>query len=139
MATFGKASLAQRATLHPDLQKVLDEAIKTFDFSIHCSFRNKQDQDAAFASKASKVKWPNSRHNITPNTEAADCLPYPFKKEDWKDLSRFARMMGHLESAAVRLGIPVELGMDWDMDQSTIDESFRDYPHIQLKRPVRKV
>lgn len=139
MYSFGILSNLHRSTLHPDLQAVLDEAIKTFNFSITCGFRNKADQEKAFNDKASKVHWPDSRHNVTPYTEAADLCPYPFKKEDWKDIARFARMMGHVESAAVRLGIAIELGMDWDMDSSTIDEGFKDYPHVQLKRPVRKI
>jgi peptidoglycan L-alanyl-D-glutamate endopeptidase CwlK len=136
--SFGIKSNLQRATLHPDLQAVLDEAIKTFNYSIDCGWRGKEAQDKAVRDKASKVNWPNSRHNVTPS-EAADLLPYPFKQEDWKDLARFARMMGHVEAAAAKLGIPIELGMDWDMDSKTIDESFKDFPHVQLKRPVRKI
>lgn len=132
MPSFGYASLKQRDTLHPDLQKVLDEAIKTFDFSITCGHRNKTDQDKAVASKASKLSYPNSKHNKIPSL-AADLLPYPFdSKTDWKDLARFARMMGHVESAAKRLGIRIRLGMDWDQDTKTIDESFKDFPHVEL-------
>jgi peptidoglycan L-alanyl-D-glutamate endopeptidase CwlK len=136
MPNFGYGSLKQLDTIHPKLQAVLKEAIKTFDFSVTCGFRNEKDQNAALQSGASKLAWPKSRHNTYPS-EAADLLPYPFQpSEDWKDTARFAMMMGHVEAAAQRLGIPIELGMDWDMDQKTIDESFRDFPHVQLKRPI---
>ncbi len=132
MANFGYSSLKQRDTLHPDLRMVLDEAIKYYNFTIVCGYRNKIDQNKAFQDKTSKLQYPNSKHNKIPSL-AADLTPYPFDpKNDWKDLARFARMMGHIEAAAKRLGISIRLGMDFDQDGSTIDESFKDFPHVEL-------
>lgn len=133
MFPFGKKSLEVRSQLHPDLQKVVDEASKTFNFSLICGHRNKEDQNRAFAEGNSKVQWPNSRHNSTPS-EACDAAPYEKTGVPWKDSYRFARMMGHIEAAAVRVGVEIELGMDWDMDGNTIEHSFKDFPHFQLKK-----
>ena len=130
---FGPQSKAELVTIHPELQKVLVEASNTFNFTIICGHRNKAAQDKAFKEGNSKVQWPNSRHNSWP-AEAADCVPYDKTGIPWKDVYRFARMMGHIEAAAIRLGIEIELGMDWDMYGNTIEHSFRDFPHIQLKR-----
>lgn len=132
---FGYGSLKQRDTLHPDLKKVLDEASKTFNFTILCGYRNEEDQNKAYKEGNSKVKWPDSRHNTYPS-EAVDCVPYDKTGVPWKDVYRFARMMGHIEAAAIRVGVQIELGMDWDMDGDTVEHSFKDFPHVQLKRPV---
>ena len=133
MYPFGKKSLEVRSQLHPDLQKVVDEASKTFNFSLICGHRNKEDQNKAFAEGNSKAQWPNSRHNSTP-AEACDVAPYEKTGVPWKDLYRFARLMGHIEAAAVRVGVEIELGMDWDMDGNTIEHNFKDFPHFQLKK-----
>lgn len=130
---FGYGSLKQRDTLHPDLQKVLDEASNTFNFTIICGYRDKEAQDKAVKDGASETEWPKSRHNVYPS-EAADCVPYDKTGVPWKDVYRFARMMGHIEAAAARVGVEIELGMDWDMDGDTIEHKFKDFPHVQLKR-----
>lgn len=132
MPTFGEQSLRQLATVHPDLRRVLEDAIRYTDFRVLCGHRGEQEQNAAVANGASKLRWPKSMHNSQPSM-AADLLPWPFDYgQDWKDLPRFARMMGHVESAAKRLGVKIRLGIDWDRDGKTIDETFRDYPHVEL-------
>jgi peptidoglycan L-alanyl-D-glutamate endopeptidase CwlK len=128
MYSFGVRSKLIREQLHPDLQMVCDEVIKVYNISLICGYRGEKDQNKAFAEGKSKVKFPNSRHNIFPNTEAVDAAPYPL---DWKNIKRFVEMAEHFKDAAERLGIEIECGADW--------VSFRDYPHIQLKRPVRKI
>lgn len=120
--SFGKKSLEQRETLHPDLKKVVDETAKTFNCSIICGHRNEQDQNEAFVHGKSKLKWPNSRHNSYPS-EAVDLTPYPC---DWNALEEFREMAKHVLQAAKNVGVEVEWGGLW--------ASFRDYPHFQLKK-----
>ena len=55
---FGKTSSINLRQIHPDLQEILNEAIKYIDFSIICGHRNKADQDAAWHSGRSKKKFP---------------------------------------------------------------------------------
>ena len=40
MPSFGERSLACYATLHPDLKRICDEAIKVTDFAIICGHRD---------------------------------------------------------------------------------------------------
>ena len=131
MPNFSYGSLKQLDTLHPDLRKVLEEAIKTFDFSVICGFRNEVDQEKAFKDGVSDKHWPESKHNTVPS-RAADCVPYDKTGIPWKDVYRFARMMGHIEAAAVKLGVRIRLGMDWDMDGDTVEHKFKDFPHVEL-------
>ena len=49
MPIFGKNSLKQLDTVHPDLRKVLEEAIKTYDFSVICGHRGEAEQNKAVA------------------------------------------------------------------------------------------
>lgn len=134
MNTWGEFSLKNRATLHVDLQRVIDEALKTTNMRCQCGHRGEDAQNAAVANGTSKLRWPNSKHNSQPSL-AVDLLPWPFDfDKDWKDRSRFARMMGHVESAAKRLGIPIRLGLDFDGDERTdVDEEWKDFPHVELK------
>jgi len=131
MPQFGKASLAQRATLHPKLQRVLDEVIKVVDVAIVEGHRGKEAQNAAVRDGLSKVRWPNGKHNSWPS-RAADLAPWPI---DWRAGERphlrFAFMMGVVYKCARDLGIRVRFGMDWNQN-FIVDESFVDLPHVEL-------
>lgn len=132
MPTFGSASEAQLQTCHPHLQKVLREAIKYFDFSVVEGHRGKEAQNAAYAKGLSKVRWPNGNHNKSPSL-AADIAPYPI---DWSDkrgaIERFVFMQGVVWACAERLGIKIRLGLDWNRNLDMRDETFRDYPHVEV-------
>lgn len=126
MPSFSARSRERLATCHPDLIRLMNEAISTapsdMDFTILCGFRNKSDQDAAVAAGNSTTPWPRSRHNATPS-QAVDIAPYPV---DWNDLGRFRKLSAHIKATAARLGIPIEWGGDW--------KSPVDMPHYQLRR-----
>jgi len=126
MPAFGKRSLDCLSTCHPDIQRLMHEAIRTatpdLDFAVICGHRSKADQNAAVAAGNSKTPWPRSRHNTMPS-EAADIVPYPI---DWNDTARFRKLAAHVKATADRLGIAVEWGGDW--------KSFVDMPHWQLPK-----
>ena len=119
MPTFGENSTKNLKELDPDLQAVLEEAIKHYDFSIVCGHRGMEDQNQAFKDGFSKVRWPNSMHNKSPSL-AADIIPYP---SGYSDIGEFFKMITYVYQAASELGIPIEWGGHWKM---------KDYPHIQL-------
>lgn len=119
---WGKKSLEQRATLHPDLQKVVDETAEEINCTILCGHRNKKDQNAAFDKGTSKVRWPNSRHNTFPS-QAVDLVPYPL---DWYNIKAFKELAIIVKEAAKKVGVEIEWGGDW--------VKFKDYPHFQLKK-----
>lgn len=120
MPMFSNRSLQLIEELHPDLQRVLVEAIKYTDFTVLEAHRGKADQDAAYSRGASTVKWPHSKHNATP-ARAVDLAPYPV---DWKDVERFAELAGVIKVVAAQLGIRVRWGGNW--------KSFVDRPHFEL-------
>jgi len=128
MPSFGKTSSANLATCHPDIQRVLNEAIKYVDFSVTCGHRGQVEQDAAFAAGNSKLKYPNGEHNKTPSN-AVDVAPYPL---NWNDAEAFTLLSGVIYGVACTMGVKLRLGADWDGDFNTLEHSFKDRPHIEL-------
>lgn len=130
MPAFGKDSLAHRATLHPELQRLLDEAIQHVDFAITCGHRGKAAQDKAVAEGKSKTPWPISKHNASPSL-AVDVAPYSGGIL-WDDLEGFTLLAGILKGLSLAMKIPIRLGIDWDGDLVVKEHSFKDRPHIEL-------
>lgn len=132
---FGKASLAALSTCTPNIQRLLATAIRMapryLDFGVLCGHRGEADQNAAFASGNSKKRWPDGDHNIFPSP-AADIKPSsPWVPNDWKDHVRFARIIGFIECVSVDLCIPIRVGLDWNGNGRSIDESFKDLGHME--------
>lgn len=128
MPKFSKASKEHLNRLHSDLQKILVEVIKVFDFKIICSFRGRDEQMTAYRKGTSKLQWPNSKHNKLPSM-AADIVPYPIS---WKNTSRFLMLMGAVKMTAHNLGIKIRLGGDWNSNNDPSDDSFSDLCHVEL-------
>jgi peptidoglycan L-alanyl-D-glutamate endopeptidase CwlK len=134
MPTFGAASRARLATLHPHLQAVLVEAIKHRDFVIVSGHRGEADQNRAFAEGKSKLRWPASKHNRLPSL-AVDVAPFsPGVRGgiDWNDRAAFASLAGFIAGIAAAKGVKLRWGGDWDSDGATADERFVDMPHLEL-------
>lgn len=129
MPSFGKRSKEKLATLHPDLQKILNIAIKYVDFTILEGHREKEIQDMYYEQGKSKVQFPNSKHNSSPS-EAVDVAPYPI---DWEDHDRFRALAFFIKGIGASNGITLRLGADWDGDFTAKDQTFHDLPHIELK------
>src|SRR5262245_9456508 len=132
---LGPISEYNLMTCSPRLQILINEAIRRaprwLDFAVTCGHRNQVDQEKAFKEGKSKLRWPDSKHNQLPS-KAVDIRPAsPFTVDDWKDQLRFARVIGFIESVALDLNIPIRLGLDFDGDGKTIDETFVDIPHIE--------
>ena len=135
MPILSQKSLAQLATCHPDLQRVVREAIKYFDFTVIEGHRGKDAQEAAYAKGLTKVRWPNGKHNQTPSL-AVDIAPYPIDwSESKKAHERFVYMAGIVMATAARMGVRLRWGGDWNQNQDMRDEGFRDYPHFELVLP----
>lgn len=124
---FGAASKKEYKQLHPLLQKLCDEVIKTYDIKILDSSRNKDQQEYAFRKGTSKVHFGDSAHNWTPAV-AMDVIPMDMK--NWDDIPAFIRMGKHIVATAKRLGIPIRWLGDPNRDGNTKDGW--DYPHFEL-------
>lgn len=146
-------------TCHRDIQAVMNEAIKHYDFSVLFGTRTPEEQFELFKKgrrvvigdgsdpnnyeiykKSEVVTFKDgfikkSRHNYYPS-KAIDIAPYPI---DWKDLNRFYFLAGHILLIAdqmLRQGkITHNLvwGADWDDDRDFKDHIFMDYPHFQIE------
>lgn len=133
--SFGAESMRQRATCDPRLQRLLDEAIKYFNFAIVEGHRGEAAQNIAYAKHLSEVPWPLGKHNATPS-RAADLAPFPVDwREGEKPHLRFAMMMGVVLVCARQLGIKVRFGLDWNRNLDPRDENFIDMPHVELDEP----
>ena len=140
MPAFSKKSKALLEQCHPDLQQVLNEAIKIFDFSVTEGARTKEQQ--AKYVKEGKSKTMNSKHIPKYYKEikkecsfAVDIVPYPV---DYNDRERFCVMAGIVLGIAKvfnDLGIirsEIRWGGDWNKNNITKDEGFSDLPHFEI-------
>ena len=136
MPSFGQKSKDKLKTCHPDLQRVMEEAIKEYDFTVIYGQRSVEEQfelykkgreykDGQWVKVGATVtnldgKTKKSMHNYSPSL-AVDIAPYPI---DWNDLKRFKEMADVVKKTAEKLGVKIAWGGDW--------KSFKDYPHVEL-------
>lgn len=125
-------SLTLLKAAHPQLQKLARAvAAKGVPFRVICAFRGKRDQERAFATGMSKVRWGQSAHNFFPSV-AIDVAPGWDGPLRWSDLKGFDAVGRAFVATARELDIPIRWGADWDRDGQSTDESFVDRPHIEL-------
>lgn len=120
MPALSKRSRDNRDQCHPALRLVIDEAAKSFDFTVICGVRDKANQETAYRDKKSKARFGQSPHNFEPAL-AFDAVPYPI---DWNDTKRFKAMAEVMKAAAVKVGVKITWGGDF--------KSFTDMPHFEL-------
>ncbi len=128
MPSFGKNSERNLETCHTDIQIILREAIKTIDFSVISGHRGPKEQNEAFISGNSKLKYPESKHNGFPS-KAVDIVPYPC---NYNDLGSFYLLAGYITRVAEEKGIKIRHGGDWDGDWKTKDQTFNDLGHFEI-------
>jgi hypothetical protein len=165
MPNLSNSSKEKLDTCDPQLIKLVNEAIKYFDFTVICGHRNKEDQDKAVAAGNSKTPWPTSPHNSLPS-RAVDLYPYSevygllldspkvkqiiAKKDNLNLVStideakinayireEFCRLAQTMSVCAQQLGIEITWGADWDNDGDRLEQSFIDLPHFELKSQVQ--
>ena len=131
MPQFGSTSRTRLETCHQDLQTIFNYVIKSFDCTIICGYRDKKAQNKAYDDGFSKVRFPNSKHNLSPSI-AVDVIPWPIEWENTKRMKYFA---GYVMGIAKVLGYELVSGLDWDNDTILKDHTFKDHPHFQLVIP----
>ena len=126
--SLGASSKVKLATCHPDLRRLVEAVAAGIDagdlatagvrdLTVVCGYRGQAEQDAAFRDGASKLRWPNSRHNSVPSL-AVDLAPFPL---DWADRERFQVLRGYVLAKAAQLGIKLRT-IAWDL------------PHYEIPR-----
>ena len=141
MFRLSERSLKILSECDKDLQKIVFELLKTYDITVvhNGGHRNKTLQDNLFKMGASKVEFPNSKHNKKPS-QAMDIAPFPL---DWGNrtdaakhnqiaIRRFYYMAGKVDEIARNFGISVRWGGDWDQDNDFFDQRFNDLVHFEL-------
>lgn len=141
MPAFSKKSLGMLQQCHPDLQKVMMEAIKIIDFSITEGARTKEKQLEYY--KTGKSKTMNSKHLPKYCSEfgkeysfAIDIVPYPV---NYDDRERFCLLAGIVLGMAKvlldqgKITHRIRWGGDWSENFITKDEKFSDMPHFECK------
>ena len=133
MYKFSDKSLEKLSSCHPDLQKLMKEAIKysVIDFGISCGTRNQKEQDEAYRTGRSKLQYPNSKHNQTPSL-AVDVFAYVGGKVSW-ELKYYYYLAGVIMTTAKKLDIDIRWGGNFNENGSFSDDSFVDCPHFELK------
>lgn len=126
--TFGKASKASRAKLHPLLCSIVDAAIQEIDFKILDATRGRAMQTRAFLQGKSKASFGQSAHNYVPAI-AVDLFPAPY---DWENYEAFDRLSEIVMRIAKEKGIPLRWGGDWNMDGDKTKSDAWDKPHFEL-------
>ena len=140
---YGARSVQRLETCHPVLQRIADEAlmISPYDISIIHGWRDLVEQNTLYAAGASKLKFPDSRHNKTSDpsvieqarmSDAIDFAPYINGGIDWNDTHIFGVVAGVFMSVAKGMGYTLRWGGDWDSDGSTKDQSFMDWGHLEI-------
>jgi peptidoglycan L-alanyl-D-glutamate endopeptidase CwlK len=143
MYNFSNSSKEKFDTLHEDLQTILSNLIKFYDFSIIEGHRSLETQQKYFKDGKSKLDGINqkSKHQSYPSM-AVDIMPYSKGtnafEDNEKERARFYMMMGMVKAISMDLkekGLithDVRFGLDWDGDNTFRDQTFDDLPHFEL-------
>lgn len=126
---FSERSKRNLAECRPELVKLFTRVNEIVPCEIIEGKRDKDEQDALFDKKLTKVKWPNSKHNKEPLSWAADVCPLPI---DWNNKEKFILFAGVVLGVAAEMGIKCRWGADWNRNFDLRDETFLDMPHFEL-------
>lgn len=121
MPSFGTRSNLNLNEAHPDLQRVMREAIKHTDFTIIEGYRGEAEQNKAKAEGKSNAAFGQSPHNFTPAL-AVDVMPYPEAFQ--ASQARWDEVGAAILAAAKRLKIDVTWGKHFT--------KLVDQPHFEL-------
>ncbi len=108
MPSFSTTSLSHLRECHPDLQRLFARVVLTHDCAVIDGHRSEREQNKAFHAGRSKLRFPQSRHNLQP-AMAVDVVPFPIP-DDWGatdplELARFYFFAGFVKATAHEMGI----------------------------------
>jgi len=131
---FSSRSTERLETCHPDLVLLMNEALADpecpSDMSILCGYRGEEEQNAAFESGASQLRYPQSRHNREPSL-AVDVAPY-VGGITW-DWQYYYPLADHIKATWARLSESGQLSGDYRLQWGGDWTSFKDGPQWELR------
>lgn len=140
MFTFGKSSEQRLDGVHPDLVRVVRRALgyQVMDFSVMEGLRSFERQKQLVAEGASKTMDSKHLRQMDGSGHAVDLYPFPIdmakvNKGSPVEIVRFGLLAGLMMCAAQEEGVKIRWGADWDNDGQTLDHSFFDAPHFELR------
>ena len=132
MRIWGRKSQRVYDTLDPRLQewvtRVRDEVV---DISLLYGHRDRETQNTMFEAGASKLRYPDSKHNRKPSL-AVDLQPSPRPLKDNKLWGALGYIAGRGEDIAADMGLTLRWGGDWDRDGDLTDQDFDDLFHWEI-------
>lgn len=130
---WGNRSQQVLSELDPRLASIMTTILhEVADISLICGFRDQEEQDEAYETGRSKVRWPNGKHNRLPS-KAVDFQPWPVPERREKLWASLAYIAGHAIQIGRRRGLVVRWGGDWDGDGDLTDQNFDDLYHLEIK------
>jgi peptidoglycan L-alanyl-D-glutamate endopeptidase CwlK len=135
MAEFSQKSLSKLDTCHHDLQILAKYVVKYWDCSVIHGLRTKEEQDDLYAKGYSKLKFPNSKHNVLPLSHAVDLVPYPSLYSSEKNTLAFSGYVLGVADFLYETGVikhRIKSGGDWNLDRDYDDTRFWDPLHFEI-------
>jgi peptidoglycan L-alanyl-D-glutamate endopeptidase CwlK len=134
---YGPQSRENLETVHPTLEQVFDRVLELalIDVTITEGVRSKEVQDEHYRAGRSRVKWPNSKHNVLEPGQkslAVDAAPYVNGRAsyNWRHCIYLA---GVVQATARLMGAEIRWGGNWDRDGEPVtDQEFQDLVHYEL-------
>lgn len=143
MPQFGKRSLQSLEGVHPNLVRLMKEAIKDspIDFTITDGVRTtKEQQDLYAKGRTAPGSIVTTRDGIIRKSEhqpkvdgfghAVDLYPYVNGKIDFNAVNELKTIGAHIKATALRLGIKIVWGGDFKAT-ATLPKGW-DKPHFEL-------
>ena len=131
--TLSARSRSRLVGVHPDLVRVVEEAIRLtpVDFVVTSGNRTQAEQNALFARGRTKpgpiVTWTvNSRHIGGFAVDLAPCVDGAINWDDNGKLGFWPKIAEAMKAAATELGVALVWGGDW--------VGTKDRPHFELDR-----
>jgi len=125
-AQLSATAAARLAQCDIRLQTLVVHLSRHLRLTVNTGYRGQADQDAAFAKGWSKVKFPNSRHNVLP-AQAVDIAPIPDGPKSMLALGAAGRLLAQL------YGFPIRWGGDFDMDNNSDESDSWDPGHLEIR------
>ena len=130
MYKFSVSSAEKLQTAHPVLQVLFTAVLLKRDITIIQGHRGRKEQEEAFHSGHSKVRFPHSKHDASPSF-AVDVAPYINSSVVMRE-KECSELAGVILSTAQELDIPIRWGADWDSDNDIEEHTFQDFMHFEL-------
>ena len=128
---FGKDSLENLSSVDCRLEEIAKLVLIIKDHSIIKGHRGQVEQDAAYASNASELFWPNGKHNKFPSV-AMDVQTYPKPSKNQELREDQLYLLGLYKGIGSLMDIPIRTGADWDRAGELADNGFDDFYHTEI-------